>query len=637
MKYVLSLLLCSLVFFSCSSDSTDDSQIPASETSLSSSKLITAFKITDNNMIVTATTQNDSIFHAFTTATDLSRITPIIEISDKATISPASGVATDFTSPVVYTVTAEDNSVKRYTVVLTSPDNETALYTIRFTNSAGSQSFSRSQDSATGIETITVTVPYGTDVTALTSAISIPATASVRPASGATLDYSTPQSHVITAEDGTQKEYLIRVVERELQAIDIQGFHAFSFRDVPLGGDITFEVTALHENLEDISVQLISDQDEFDLEVKSVNMDDMTITATLPANYNNNSYRLKVSIAPNNEVVSNSFILVKGTTNFVEVEDYYGDGDYHVQTAALLPGSLLNLQIYFKNYTSDGYSFFIKINGTEYELEVIYYLLSGYLHGVRVQMPAISNPMQMNGNTLELIIRNEDGDQLYALTNSEGNAIEGVVASAPEVTGIVNSTVSKDGTLTIMGNHLFTTFAGDLGTAVQLRSMLRLEGSGVSYGFLSSALDANGNMSFDLGTSSILQSGTYTVYFQGNISQYSEINTNQTVTITLPASEHPTLQVTEAKLYRDTSSGLQRQIKLNFNEDISGYTITKIVTGRAYQVEVFNYFENTNSILTDALTNTNYLDAFKYRDGYALVMDNGQEYKVYFTLTPTSL
>ena len=43
-------------------------------------------------------------------ATDLTKLVPTITISDKATVLPASGVATDFSKEVSYTVTAEDAS-----------------------------------------------------------------------------------------------------------------------------------------------------------------------------------------------------------------------------------------------------------------------------------------------------------------------------------------------------------------------------------------------------------------------------------------------------------------------------------------------------------------------------------------------
>ena len=52
--------------------------------------------------------------------TDLSNLTPTISVSANAEISPASGVAQDFTSPVTYTVTAGNGSMVTYTVTVSS-------------------------------------------------------------------------------------------------------------------------------------------------------------------------------------------------------------------------------------------------------------------------------------------------------------------------------------------------------------------------------------------------------------------------------------------------------------------------------------------------------------------------------------
>jgi hypothetical protein len=52
--------------------------------------------------------------------TDLSNLTPTIEISVGATISPESGVAMDFSSPVAYQVTAQDGTVVNWTVTVTT-------------------------------------------------------------------------------------------------------------------------------------------------------------------------------------------------------------------------------------------------------------------------------------------------------------------------------------------------------------------------------------------------------------------------------------------------------------------------------------------------------------------------------------
>lgn len=50
--------------------------------------------------------------------TDITNLIPIISISDKATVSPASLMATDFSSPVNYTVTAQDGTTKVYVVTV---------------------------------------------------------------------------------------------------------------------------------------------------------------------------------------------------------------------------------------------------------------------------------------------------------------------------------------------------------------------------------------------------------------------------------------------------------------------------------------------------------------------------------------
>ena len=50
--------------------------------------------------------------------TDVTKLVPTILLPDFATVSPASGVAQDFSKPVVYTVTAEDGTKQAYTVTV---------------------------------------------------------------------------------------------------------------------------------------------------------------------------------------------------------------------------------------------------------------------------------------------------------------------------------------------------------------------------------------------------------------------------------------------------------------------------------------------------------------------------------------
>jgi hypothetical protein len=59
-------------------------------------------------------------------------------------------------------------------------------------------------------KTIALTVPFGTDVTALVPTI-VHTGASVSPASGATQDFTSPVNYTVTAEDTSTQAYLVTV------------------------------------------------------------------------------------------------------------------------------------------------------------------------------------------------------------------------------------------------------------------------------------------------------------------------------------------------------------------------------------------------------------------------------------------
>ena len=77
---------------------------------------ITSFKIGN----ATGTITDTAIAVTVPKDTDVTALTPTIVISDGASVSPKSGVATDFTNAVTYTVTAANGtSTKAYTVTVT--------------------------------------------------------------------------------------------------------------------------------------------------------------------------------------------------------------------------------------------------------------------------------------------------------------------------------------------------------------------------------------------------------------------------------------------------------------------------------------------------------------------------------------
>lgn len=85
----------------------------------SSAKEITNF--TCNGIVGTAiiNSANAAVNFTVSNATDIKSITPTINVSNFASINPASGAAQDFTNPVTYTVTAQDASTKKWTLTVT--------------------------------------------------------------------------------------------------------------------------------------------------------------------------------------------------------------------------------------------------------------------------------------------------------------------------------------------------------------------------------------------------------------------------------------------------------------------------------------------------------------------------------------
>jgi hypothetical protein len=84
-----------------------------------SGKQITAFSFANPSAVGVINESAKTIAVAVPSGTDVTALVPAITVSEKAKVSPASGVAQDFTNPVTYTVTAEDGSTAAYTVRVT--------------------------------------------------------------------------------------------------------------------------------------------------------------------------------------------------------------------------------------------------------------------------------------------------------------------------------------------------------------------------------------------------------------------------------------------------------------------------------------------------------------------------------------
>ncbi len=167
----------------------------------STAKDITSFTIS-GQVSSTMDAGNATVTVVMPYGTIVTSLTPTIEVSEYATISPASGVAQDFTNPVTYTVTAQDNSTKSWTV------------TVTVQAASSDATVSSSVYTVNSVDGTITNVPYNTTLSTFKSNIT-PATGAtfeVYEADGTTeaTDLQTGYKLICTAQDGiTKKTYTI--------------------------------------------------------------------------------------------------------------------------------------------------------------------------------------------------------------------------------------------------------------------------------------------------------------------------------------------------------------------------------------------------------------------------------------------
>ncbi len=178
----------------------------------SSAKAITAFSFNGLTPNVTGTINetNHTVAVSAPYGTDVTTLVPTITISASATIAPVSGVAQDFTSPVTYVVTAQDASTQNYVVTVTVLPASSAKALTTF-------SFNGLTPSVTGTinetdHTVSLSVLYGTNVTALVPTIASSVSATLTPATGVAQNFTTPVTYTVRAQDNSTQDYVVTVI-----------------------------------------------------------------------------------------------------------------------------------------------------------------------------------------------------------------------------------------------------------------------------------------------------------------------------------------------------------------------------------------------------------------------------------------
>ncbi|BAV94712.1 DUF5018 domain-containing protein [Ichthyobacterium seriolicida] len=159
--------------------------------------------------------------------TDLNGLKPTIVTSDNTTVSPATEVAQDFTrgTAVVYTVTAQDGTIRNYNVTIPTLDARAEISAFKIKASdhtsapnkvrmTGTEVSGNISSNVVGSNTIDIALDGEDDTTVnLKPEIALSAGASVNPASGVetAFAYGTPVTYTVTAENGSKKTYNVTV------------------------------------------------------------------------------------------------------------------------------------------------------------------------------------------------------------------------------------------------------------------------------------------------------------------------------------------------------------------------------------------------------------------------------------------
>jgi hypothetical protein len=170
----------------------------------SNAKAITGFSFADLGAEGSIDDDTKTISVTVPSGTNLYGLVPTIAHTG-ADISPASWETQNFSYPVYYTVTAEDGTAETYIVYVTvAPSSAKAITGFSFWDLAAAVSIDEDA------KTISVTVPYGTNLYSLVPTITHTG-ADISPASWETQDFSSPVQYTVTAENGTTEKYIVNV------------------------------------------------------------------------------------------------------------------------------------------------------------------------------------------------------------------------------------------------------------------------------------------------------------------------------------------------------------------------------------------------------------------------------------------
>lgn len=628
MKKSLLLLFMSVAFLACSKS--DDNTPPEK---LSNLKEMSSFKLTVGGKGYEAEIKDGFIKAVLPSAADLTKLSPEIKISEKAKVTPGSGMVQDFTKTVEYTVTAEDKSTKVYKAFITKTSSQNLIESFAFTNlPEGESSLVWKDKNPLDMDTLIYKVPSTTNIKALTSKIAISAKATIDPASGSTLDYTKPVKYTVKAEDGTKKEYLV-MVDNTLAKVELIGITRDVFRGKKANEVITFKtnVIGVKEKVK-VALLLKGINRDISLKVTAVNLNTKEISVELPLNFPNNEYRLKVEIDTNNKVESIPFVLDGGYIELYSIADTYDaiNKKYAPCYRLLIPGEIFKANMYVERAKFSSYKFYLRKEGKDLPMQSA--KLHPTLEQVEFTMPSIPSPA-LNHGRFDLVIKDGNNKEtVLKLINTVNEPIGVLVGGAPTDLRFAKPEVYESDFVFVYGQHIHLPYGEASSTTHTRNSVVKIVDAKGKQSEMTLEHRA-GNYGF---STKGFEPGTYKIRVKNNLLQYGESAQELTLKVHKFNEDYTKYKVHKATLISNESSSMKRQVMISFNESIDDITIEKVVFGTGTNAfEETNYATYSTAIVTNAIPMEKYNDMVKNLEdyaGYVVIKHNGREFKLYFPL-----
>jgi hypothetical protein len=255
LQSALAVLLAAFVvaLAGCPASSTGLSTGPSSS---SSAKAITAFGFLSPAALGTVTEASHAIdvtvpFGTNVTALVAAFTTTGASVKVGSTVQASGTTPNGFTNPLTYTVVAADGSVQDYVVTVTvAPSSAKAITAFGFLSPAVLGTVTEAN------HTIAVTVPFGTNVTALvatfaTTGASVKVGSTVQVSGTTANNFTSPVTYVVTAADSSTQSYTVTVTVQAastnalLKSVALVDSQSTAYSLVPTFSSTTFSYTGV--------------------------------------------------------------------------------------------------------------------------------------------------------------------------------------------------------------------------------------------------------------------------------------------------------------------------------------------------------------------------------------------------------